>query len=419
MALFNTHATGGGAEQVVRLEYEEMLRRGVRCRWFVACRDSESFGAECIPHRSGPSGINRFAKVLERLAGLQCFYDPPFRAFAAQLPNEADILHLHSIHGRQTRADIESVAKIARRMPVVMTLHDLWWLSGHCALPLECTRWKVGCGRCPDLKRYPAIPRDGTGWNWRRKQRAFTRCSVDLIVPSAWVRDQVAQSPILRHLPIHVVPNPVDKTVFRPADKATSRRRLGIPATAPVVLLLAQSLSSPLKGCDDAIAALSRLNVSDLIVLAIGHNSEDVVSQVRHRVVPVAYQTEQSALADYYLAADVFLMPSKCETFGMAAAEAMACATPVVAYAVGGLVDVVGDISTGALVRPGDVAEFAAAIDRLLSNHTARAAIGRQASRRVSELFSLSRHADLCMDVYAQAVARHHAKGAFSAQQEV
>ncbi|MBL8848523.1 MAG: glycosyltransferase, partial [Planctomycetaceae bacterium] len=309
------------------------------------------------------------------------------------------------LHGAEGYADIGPIAALARRCPVVMTVHDLWLVTGHCGYPLECGRWQTGCGNCPDLQRFPPIPHDATRWNWRRKQWAFRSADVHLIVPSSWVAEQLQQSPILRHLPATVVYSPIDTSYFHPTDRRAAREALGLPQDRKIVLLTAQSLSNVYKGVQEGVQALNRINDDRLFVVAIGRDAEAVLKECRAPGVAIAYQSEQSALADYYRAADVFLMPSRCETFGMVAAEALACGTPVVAFAAGGLTDVLGNDAGGLLVPPGDVPALAAATERLLSQPDLHENLGRIGAARAAREFSLAQHTRRCLDVYSRLIA--------------
>jgi D-inositol-3-phosphate glycosyltransferase len=90
----------------------------------------------------------------------------------------------------------------------------------------------------------------------------------------------------------------------------------------------------------------------------------------------------QAKLADFYAAADVVLVPSRSESFGLVALEAAACGTPVVAASVGGLRYVVEDGRTGFLVEGHDAAEHAERVLRVLRDPAMQAAIGAEASRR-------------------------------------
>ena len=124
-----------------------------------------------------------------------------------------------------------------------MTLHDAWLLSGHCAHSFECERWKSGCGHCPDLTIDPAIRRDATAYNWRRKAKIFAGSKLWVATPSRWLMRKVEESMLARAIvEARVIPNGVDLTVFGPADKEAARARLRYPRRALVVLSPATAL---------------------------------------------------------------------------------------------------------------------------------------------------------------------------------
>jgi glycosyltransferase involved in cell wall biosynthesis len=400
---------GGGAELTARLHHTELLRQGHRARFLVARRKHGGDGIEQIDFVRGPKGLLRTTRWLEQRTGLQYLYSPSFRTLLRRLPGECDIVHIHSLHGADGYADIGPIAALARRCPVVMTVHDLWLVTGHCGHPLECHRWRTGCGKCPDLQRFPAVTRDATHWNWRRKQRTFRRAAVHLIVPSRWVAEQLRQSPILGHLPATVVHSPIDTSYFHPGDRHQARNALGLPQDRRIVLLAAQSLSNVYKGVQEGVQALNRIVDEGLFVVAIGRDADAVLKQCRAPGVAVAYQSDQSALAGYYRAADVFLMPSRCETFGMVAAESLACGTPVVAFAAGGLTDVLGNDEGGLLVPAGDVPALAAATTRLLVDAELQDQLGRIGAERAAREFSLAEHTRRCLDIYSRLIAERAA----------
>src|SRR5262245_59012697 len=88
-------------------------------------------------------------------------------------PERPDILHCHNLHG--SYFDLRALPWLSQQVPVVLTLHDAWLLSGHCAHSFDCQRWQTGCGQCPDLAIPPAIRRDATAYNWRRKRDVYTK----------------------------------------------------------------------------------------------------------------------------------------------------------------------------------------------------------------------------------------------------
>jgi N-acetyl-alpha-D-glucosaminyl L-malate synthase BshA len=104
--------------------------------------------------------------------------------------------------------------------------------------------------------------------------------------------------------------------------------------------------------------------------------------------------------------ADVFLLPSETESFGLSALEAMSCEVPVIATAVGGLPEVVDHGETGFLFQVGDVDAMAAAVVELLGDESKRKQMGRLGRERAIERFSEDRVVELYRAVYTSVLAR-------------
>jgi D-inositol-3-phosphate glycosyltransferase len=196
---------------------------------------------------------------------------------------------------------------------------------------------------------------------------------------------------------ISVVPGGVDLTRFRPGDQAAARRQLEIDGSH--VLLFVGRIQR-LKGIDLLLHAVSQLaalapEVGDgLRVLIVGGRSGEtdalesreqrrlsaLVARLglRNRVTLVG-SVDQALLPTYYAAADITVVPSMYESFGLVAVESMACATPVVAARVGGLTTTVQDGVTGYLVPWRDPALYAERLALLLTNPSLRRQMGRNA----------------------------------------
>jgi glycosyltransferase involved in cell wall biosynthesis len=189
---------------------------------------------------AGGRGQARLLPVFEALAypraafamyaGLEDFTQPGSRAVLSRLPSQPDILQVHNLHARWLRRegffDLRLLAEWSRRAPLVLTAHDPWLLTGHCAHPLGCPRWRVGCGHCPDLDIYPGVRRDATHANWERKQRIYAASRLHLATPSRWLMAMFdeARFPAIEK---RVIPNGVASDVFAPGDRLAARRRLG------------------------------------------------------------------------------------------------------------------------------------------------------------------------------------------------
>jgi D-inositol-3-phosphate glycosyltransferase len=145
---------------------------------------------------------------------------------------------------------------------------------------------------------------------------------------------------------IHLVPPGVDHAFFAPGYRPQARRALGLPADRPMLLFVGRI--QPLKGADVAVRALAALDHADAFLVVVGGPSgpegEAEVERVRHLVADldlkdrVFFRPPQphELLSTYYRAAEVCLVPSRSESFGLVALEAAACGTPVVAAAVAG-----------------------------------------------------------------------------------
>jgi len=277
-----------------------------------------------------------------------------------------DVLHLHNLHGGYF--DLCSLPQLCQRLPVVMTLHDGWLFSGHCAHGIDCDRWKSGCGSCPDLAIYPGIRRDATAWNWKRKAAIFSRCRLNVITPCQWLMDRARQSMLWPAVARHaVIPNGVDLTIFRQGQRAAARGVLGIPRDQPVVMFAANGIrSNPFKDYRTLRACLELVGQrvqTPTLALAIGDTAPtEQLGRVELRFV--AFASDAKAMARFYAAANVYLHLARIDTFPNTILEAMATGLPVVGSDVGGIGEQVRSISasgpgagslqpTGILVKPG------------------------------------------------------------------
>ncbi len=115
------------------------------------------------------------------------------------LQRSADIFHLHNLHTEYF--DLRMLPKLIKRKPVIITLHDEYLYTGHCAGTLGYERWRTGCGECSHLEVYPSVKFDNTNFNWKRKQKIFSKSKLTLVTPSTWLAERVSQS-FLSRLPV-------------------------------------------------------------------------------------------------------------------------------------------------------------------------------------------------------------------------
>jgi glycosyltransferase involved in cell wall biosynthesis len=337
------------------------------------------------------------------LKGEEDFDFPGTQHLLSEIAHRADLLHLHNLHGAYF--DLRALPALSARVPTVITLHDEWMLTGHCAGSVDCARWQAGCGSCPDLKRSPSIRRDATSFNWHRKRMIYAQSRLHVVTPSRALMAKVAESILATAAAsTWVIPHGIDLSVFHPADRNAARHALGLPKAAKILLFSAQgTLDNPYKDfrtLRKALAIIAQAAAAqDLILIALGKEGPaEQIGEVQLRFVP--YQEDSRTVARYCQAADIYVHASKAESWGLAVTEAMACGLPVVASAVGGIPDQVEEGVTGFLVRPADADQMADRVKILLSDQDRRLAFARAAGEVARTKFGLSRMVDDYLKVY-------------------
>jgi len=326
------------------------------------------------------------------------------RALASWAP---DIVHLHWL-GRSAMS-IREVGELP--YPIVWTLHDMWVILGaeHVAYDDRYVNGYATTKR-PDGER-------GVDWNrlaWQRKRTHWNR-PMHLVTPSAWLTDTAKRSALAEHWTVTTIPNPVDTSFWRPLDRNHARESLGLPQGGRLLLASSPSGMSQVKGADllrqtlSLLASDTRLQpqAPELILIGSDRSRETGFEGSPIRIHNLGEIQEDLLLRLVYSAADVTLVPSRIESFSQVAAESLACGTPVVAFGVGGLLDVVRDFSTGRLARPEDPKGLASATaEMLLLDAGIRREMGAIGARDIAERFSPDLVAEKYEAVYHQAVAR-------------
>jgi D-inositol-3-phosphate glycosyltransferase len=261
-------------------------------------------------------------------------------------------------------------------------IHANYWLSGmaghvlkhELGLPLVSTFHTL------DRVRAEASPEDVGAAEPARRAEAEARvigCSDAVLASCSVEAAQISELYGGEPSRIEIVAPGVDHAFFSPGNRPQARRALGLPEDGPVLLFVGRI--QPLKGASVAVEALARLETRrDAVLVLIGGPSgllgEEELSRLHALVAELGLASRvrfvppqrHEMLSTYYRAADVCLVPSRSESFGLVALEAAACGTPVVASAVGGLRTLVDHGRTGFLVDGRDPASFAGHVADLL-----------------------------------------------------
>jgi glycosyltransferase involved in cell wall biosynthesis len=391
---------GGGAIAMYRL-HMNLRKAGIDSR--CICSYKTSFDSIKLPHlKQLDSGLK---KVTSRLGLNDIHCLSTFMVKRMKVYNEADILHLHCIHGGFF--NYLALPWLTESKPAVFTLHDMWPFTGHCAYSYGCDRWKIGCGKCPHPKVYPPVRRDATRIEWRLKDWVYAHSNIVVVSPSSWITEQAKQS-MLNRFAIHQIPYGIDTEVYEPLDPEQCRSLLGIPTGKKVIAFVALNLSESRKGGDLLLKALQSLPgalKADVVLLTLGaHGSDAFAEAVGIQTLNLGYVDNDRLKAIAYSAADLFVSPTRAEIFGLVFLESMACGTPMVAFRVGGVPDPVRPGITGYLAEPENAKDLSVGIVQFLEDESLRNYMSEQCRAIALKEYSLELHAQRHIALYRQAL---------------
>lgn len=337
----------------------------------------------------------------------------PVQHSAAVLPSrwpariarsDTDLVHLHWMGSAML--SVADIGRVCR--PIVWTLHDMWAFCGaeHYATD---DRWQTG---------YTASnrPTGETGldinrWTWKRKRRHWTR-PIQMVTPSRWLANCTRKSKLMADWPVEVIPNAVDTEIWSPIEPQTARYLLGLPPTGPLLLFGAyDGTVDPRKGFDLLVEALARLRgqVPDLRLMVIGQAEPATAKDLGFPVHYYGRLNDELSLRVIYSAADTMLVPSRQEAFGQTASEAIACGTPVVAFNIGGLPDIIDHQHNGYLAEPFNIQDLVEGIKWILDNGE-KTNLRINARQKAVKQFSYSVVANKYRNIYEETLSFHSKK---------
>ena len=297
-------------------------------------------------------------------------------------------------------------------------IHSHYWLSGRLGL-LFADHWGVPLvstfHTLAQLKnRVAETAADVEQWQRYEIERR-TMAGSDRVIAAT----DVDRAHIVRHYgalaPISVIPGGVDLERFQALPRADSRARLGLPAAQKVLLFVGRI--QRLKGLEILLRAFALLGDLDARLMIVGgqrgtSQESREIGRLQHLAAKLGIDARASFIGSvpheqlplYYSAADVTVMQSSYESFGLVAVESLACGTPVVATRVGGLTSIVRDGETGLLVPWRDARLFAERVRRLLEDDALQQGLASRARESVLG-YGWDRIADEHLAVYREVCA--------------
>lgn len=338
----------GGAYRASKNIHKALIQAGIDSIFYSYCHLGSDFyrktchSADRLPLRFYPN--RQFPDFFSPArAGINIRNESAF--------NEADVINLHwTTGGFLSLKSIEWIMKLGK--PVVWTMHDFWPVSGGCHLNRGCLKFEQQCGACPVLgsvKEY-----DLSRKIWEKKKAIYQNTNIHWVTVSNWFMSQAKKSSLVNHSDLSKIFNAIDTETFAPADKLSLRKELKLPDGQFILLCGGFGITKdPNKGFADLLTSLQILKdkhntgADKILLVVFGDVSNSELAGSEYPVINAGLINDDSLLAKYYAAADVFVCTSKQETGPTTIPESMSCGTPVISYQVGIVPEIIKNDENG------------------------------------------------------------------------
>jgi len=313
--------------------------------------------------------------------------------------SEADIIHLNWInHEMLSISDIKCIRK-----PLVWTLHDMWAFCGAEHVSTD-NRWKDGysSNNRPNYESGFDLNR----WTWKRKLKYWKK-PIHIVTPSRWLGNCVRQSKLMHDWPITVVPNPIDINIWKPINKKIARDIMGLPFDSQLIAFGTYGGNDAHhKGFDLMKSSLDNLHgqLPGLEVVVFGNASPEQQKKTVFPIHHTGHFQDIISLRLLYSAIDLMVIPSRIDNFPNTAVEAMACGTPIVAFNVCGLPDIVDHKQNGYLANGYDAEDLANGIKWVLTAEKKYQDLCISAREKVITYFNNNIIAKKYIDIYNELI---------------
>ncbi|HPP07708.1 MAG TPA: glycosyltransferase [bacterium] len=425
--LINSYDIFGGAEKIAYALTQTYHQMGHRVRLIVAHKFSENPKVIGMQYDKTPSLHSKIFKkinqqyskqdiwkkifkhleqpggLLKIFTGIEKYGNINIETIIDMVGFKPDIVHFHNV--RTYPFGPLLIDSAAMKFPIVITLHDLWLLTGKCIQPGHCNEWKNQCRNCPEAWFPSFITKPGISKNFKEKMQWISQSKPYICTPSQWLMNYVKNSFISEVATgLKVIPNGINLSIFTPCDKLAARKKLGLPENISIILNVGKELKTNryknFRTFRKIVMTMGKISTQKpLLFLCLGDSGHsEFYHNAEIRFIP--FINNDVVVADYYRAADVYVSTATFETWGLTISEAMACGTPVVAFASGGITEQMTDGKTGFLVSPDEPIKMAEIIATLLKNNQLHKTISENALKYAKDHFNIRNTATQYLEVY-------------------
>lgn len=385
----NTIDNKGGAAKVAWYLREELQKMGHVSPMYVGIKYSNDPDVHVIPWRF-------LQHKLMHLTGSDLHFTNSDHILKTDVYKNADVIHCHNLHSGFF--DLSTMQKMAKEKPVIWTIQDLWPMTAGC----------TDTGRClgERPRRFFLFLWDRRKAILKEKEKIYRHTDMHVVAGSKWTKQHMENS-ILKNNKQYLIHNAIDTRLFRPYEKETERKNLGLPADKKIILFVAVGGSqNGTKGWGFVKQTIDHYQDSDDITfLCIG----GAPKEKEKNVIYTDYIEDKTLLARYYSASDVFLYPTMADSFGLVVAEAMACGTPVVTFNTDAIPELVEHKKNGYVAEYKNFEDLLAGLQWVLGLKAEEVKKMRSdSSQKVTEHFSLESMVSKYLNLYREAIEKRN-----------
>lgn len=326
----------------------------------------------------------------------------PYSRKIANMPDflNADIIHYHLFHNNLI--SIPDFPHMTKLKPSIWTMHDPWCFTGHCIYPLDCQKWRTGCGECPDLQRSFSMREDRTAEFWQLKKSAWAEVDADIVISTKWMENFIKASPLTSHFKrVHIIPFGIDLDLFKPNPEKRAQVRKALKIPKDNVVIMFRSDPNVYKNSKFIECMLNKLD-QKLSIIAVGMQGLLKLNHKQYHLHDLGWLSDDEKLSGLYAASDIFLMPSLAESFGLMAIEAMASELPVIVLKDTVLESITFADDAGIAIQNGDLEQFVSVVRRLCIDSEERKKRGVLSRKLAEEHYDEKQYLENMVSLYKE-----------------
>lgn len=336
--------------------------------------------------------IRQYSEAIQQTYNLDNVHNPlMYEIMYNKLFLDADVVHLHLMHNGLW--DLSLLPLMSKLKPVVWTVHDMWIATGD---PRAESR--------PDYF-FPFFYAKNQSLNWELKKEAISNSNITFIVASKYMERALSEHTVLKDKRVVHIPFGLDFEVFYPRANKEAKDELGLDSSETLVLLRGDGdARKGLHYVDHVMRTLGkRYNIHFLIV-----GNDEIVIPRGVKATRYGWVKDDEKMAKLYSVADIFLMPSTREYFGMMAIEAMACGTLPIVLDGTSLAETVDAPAHGVSV-PQDIEEYTKTVEYFIKNKSERRSRAKSGVIYVREKHDMQRYLDSLDKLYQEVMVDQRA----------